>query len=290
MPNVSVQAGKFAQFSCRFLCNPLASSVIWYKNEREEIIENDQNIVISILGTAESETILRITKPDLKDNGANFSVRIKNDLGEVTSSKGFLNITTPPMFLAEPTDRCCLKEREARFECIVKGNPRPNVSWFFEESEITNKENSRLEIDKLKDKYSLTIPRVLLSSVGSYRVRAVNEYGSIEKTIKLTISELPKIISELENLQINEKETASFSLKVSGLDRPPFKWYKDEKAINPSENFEIIEQNDIITLNIKSCETKNAGNYYLKFKNDFGEVESNKAQLVINSIKIKFLK
>ena len=200
-------------------------------------------------------------------------------MGEATSTKGFLNIYVAPLFSLEPSDRSCLKEKEARFECIIKGNPKPNVSWYFGENEILNKENSRIEVDKGKDKYSLTIPRVTFSCVGSYKVKAVNEYGSIEKIVELTISELPKFTSEIENLQINEKETASFSVKVSGVNRPPYKWYRDDYIIIPSENFEVAEQNDVITLNIKSCSSKNAGSYYLKFKNDFGEVESNRAQM-----------
>ncbi len=283
LANSFVKEGRYAEFSCKFRCNPLANKITWYKNETEEVIENDNNLVISMLAQAESETILRILKPDPNDNGANFTVRIRNDLGEAISAKGFMNISNPPVFVVDPTDKGTLKEREVRFECVVKGNPRPMVSWFFGETELTNRDLSRLEEDKSKNMFSLTLPRVLPSHVGTYKVVAVNEYGMAEKTCNLKIIELPKIISELENLQINEKESAKFSVKVSGADRPPYKWFRDGNAIVPDDNFEVSEKNDVITLLIKSCVPRNAGNYYLKFVADYTDLESNRAQLLVNS-------
>lgn len=150
LANVFLKEGKYAEFSCKFTCNPLASSITWYRNDKEEVIENDDNLVISMLGGAESETILRLMKPTANDNGANYMVRIKNDLGEAASSKGFLNISSGPVFMSEPFDRSVLKEKEAKFETIIKGNPRPNVTWYFGDKELLNKDT--FDVDKGEDK------------------------------------------------------------------------------------------------------------------------------------------
>jgi len=221
-------------------------------------------------------------KPSAKDNGSSYHVKVKNDLGEASSNKGFLNISSGPVFLSEPFDRNALKEKEAKFECIIKGNPRPTVTWFFGDKELANRENVRIDVDKGKDKYILLITRVLPAICGTYKVRAINEFGMIEKDVQLKITELPKIVTKLENLIANEGESAKFSVKVSGVDRPPYKWYRDDYEIKAGDDYEINEQDDEITLLIKSCKSKNAGNHYLKFHNDFGDVESNKATLTIN--------
>lgn len=282
MVNSFVKEGTYAEFSCKFRANPLADRIIWYKNETEEVVESENNLVISMLAQSESETILRILKPDPNDNGSNFSVKISNSFGEAISTKGFLNFRNPPMFIVDPADKSALKEKEVRFECVIKGNPKPTVTWYFGETEITHKELSRVEVDKVKDLYSLTLPRVLTSHVGTFRVEAVNEYGLVEKTCKLELIELPKIVSEIENLQINEGDPATFSVKVSGTYRPPFKWFRESNAIVPDSNFEVTEKNDVITLCIKACNRKHAGNYYFKFITEYGDIESNKAQLLVN--------
>lgn len=151
LANIFLNEGKYAEFSCKFTCNPLASSVTWYRNDKEEVIENEENLVISMLGGAESETILRIMKPSAKDNGSSYHVKVKNDLGEASSNKGFLNISSGPVFLSEPFDRNALKEKEAKFECIIKGNPRPTVTWFFGDKELANRENVRIDVEKSKE-------------------------------------------------------------------------------------------------------------------------------------------
>ena len=45
--NVFINKGQFAEFSCKFVSNPLAENVTWFKNEFEEIEENDKYLVIS---------------------------------------------------------------------------------------------------------------------------------------------------------------------------------------------------------------------------------------------------
>jgi hypothetical protein len=98
------------------------------------------------------------------------------------------------------------------------------------------------------------------------------------------LKKLPKILNKLYNAVVNESESISFTIKVNGKDRPPPKWYFDETEININDDdFELSETDDEITLVIKHCKSENTGSYYLKFKNSFGEICSNKAKLIVNS-------
>lgn len=206
-------------------------------------------------------------------------------MGEVTSNKAILNISSGPVFIIEPNDLNILRDKEARFETVIKSNPKPNVIWLFNDKEIvSNKDGYRIEKDIAKDKYTLIISKVSSNNVGTFICKASNEYGIIEKSCKLDVLELPKINNKLDNIIVNENELAKFSIKISGKPKPITKWYKDdiELVINENINEEII-QDDEISFIIKSCKSQeHTGTYYVKVVNDHGEVLSNKATLTIN--------
>ena len=46
----------------------------------------------------------------------------------------------------------------------------------------------------------------------------------------------------------------------------------------------MIESDDFITLIIKNVKPKNSGNYFAQLVNDAGQLSTNKAQLIVNSM------
>ncbi len=278
--NISINEGEDAIFSCKFISFPLENKITWYKNDTFEI-SNGEDFNIS---KEDGASIIKINKPKSNENGSTYLVKISNEIGEVTSNKAILNISSGPAFILAPSDQNVLKEKEAKFECIVKSNPKPNVVWILNEKELSNKDGVRIEKDLTKDKYSLTIPKVLVNHIGTYTVKAVNEFGSNEKQCILSVSELPKVLTKLENILVNEKDQAKFTIKISGKPKPSNKWFKDESELIINENIEITENEDEITLSIKSCDSsENSGVYFVKIFNEFGEAVSNKSTLTINS-------
>ena len=279
--NVSINEGQDAEFICKFISFPLASNITWFRNENEELVENEKFKISS----SDELTTIKIINSISIENGSNYFVKIKNDFGEVSSNKAILNISSGPVFITEPTDQNVLREKEARFECIVKSNPKPNIIWIFNEKELTLKDGVKIEKDLAKDKYTLVIPKVTNSNVGTFIARATNEYGTVEKSCKLNVQELPKIINKLENIVINENELVKFSIKISGKPKPSYKWFKDDIEINLNDTVEINEtEEDEIIFTIKSCKSQeNSGTYFVKIMNEFGEALSNKSTLTINS-------
>ena len=150
---------------------------------------------------------------------------------------------------------------------------------------MTAKDGVKIEKDLAKDKYTLVIPKVTNSNVGTFIARASNEYGTVEKSCKLNVQELPKILNKLENNVVNENEPVKFSIKISGKPKPSYKWFKDDVEIILNETIEITEnEEDEIIFSIKSCNfQENSGTYSVKIMNEFGEALSNKATLTINS-------
>ena len=228
---------------------------------------------------------MTLKETELKDTGNTFTVKVKNELGEAVSNKAKLNVAAGPVFVSQPEDQSILRDKESRFECIVKSNPKPTISWFFNEKELTIKDGVRLEKDAAKDKYTLVIPKIADKFVGTYTVKAINEFGSDEKQCKLDILDLPKILNKLDNLTVTENDQAKFTVTFSGKPKPQVKWFKNDTEIEINESIEIDESvENSQTIIIKSCQsTDHAGSYFAKVHNEFGAVASNKATLAINS-------
>ena len=92
-------------------------------------------------------------------------------------------------------------------------------------------------------------------------------------------------MNKLDNLTVNENESASYTIKFSGKPVPKVKWFKNDIEVEINEKIELIETvENQFTLTIKSCDsTESIGSYYAKVSNEFGEVVSNKATLTVNS-------
>lgn len=219
------------------------------------------------------------------DTGSFYIVKIVNQFGEAVSNKANLIVNSGPYFVSEPQDQKVLKEKEAKFECVVKSNPKPNVIWLLNGKELTAKDGVRIEKDAAKDKYTLVIPKITAAHVGTITVKATNEFGTIEKNVELDALDTPKLLNKLDNVTVNEGEQAKFTVKISGKPKPSVKWFRDEVEIQIDDTIEIIEtEENEVTLIIKSCKSpENSGNYLAKIFNEYGEVTSNKAVLTINS-------
>lgn len=279
--NVNINEGQDAEFICKFISNPAPTKITWFKNENEELIPSE-NIIIT---NTNDSSILKLKSCKSTDSGSVYLVKIVNDLGEIVSNKASLNVSCGPVFVVEPTNQSVLKDKEAKFECVVKSNPKPNVIWLFNGKEFTNRDGVRIEKDVSKDKYSLVIPKVTPAHIGTVTAKATNEFGTAEKSVQLDVLDSPRILNKLENVTVNEGEQAKFVVKFSGKPKPAVKWYKDDSEIPVDDSIEITETaDDEICLTIKSCKSsENSGNYFAKVVNEFGEVASNKATLTINS-------
>lgn len=277
--NVTINEGQDAEFTCKFISKPAASKITWFKNESEELTASDS---VQITSTEDS-SVLKLVNPKSADTGSVYTVKIVNQLGEALSNKATLNVSCGPVFVVEPTDQSVLKDKEAKFECVVKSNPKPNLVWLFNGKEFTNRDGVRMEKDVGKDKYTLVVPKVTPAHIGTITAKATNEFGAAEKSCQLDVLDSPRILNKLDNLTVNEGDSVKFVVKFSGKPKPAIKWFKDEVEIQVDETVEVAETaEDEVSFTIKSSKADNLGTYFAKAVNEFGEVASNKATLTIN--------
>lgn len=281
MENVTISEGQEAVFNCKFISNPEPTKITWIKNDTEELVDNENVQIIS----QGNESTLKLLNCKSSDSGIFIIIKIVNALGEVASNKATLNVNCGPVFVVEPTEQKVLKDKEAKFECVVKSNPKPNLIWLLNGKEFTTRDGVRIEKDAAKDKYTLVIPKVTPAHIGTITAKATNEFGSSEKNVLLDVLDSPRVLNKLDNVTVNENEPVQFTVKYSGKPKPTVKWFKDEIEIQVDETFELNEvSEEEICLKIKSCKSpENMGTYYAKVSNEFGEVATNKATLTINS-------
>lgn len=197
------------------------------------------------------------------------------------SNKAKLTVNAGPVFIVEPTGQNILRDKVASFECVVESNPKPTVSWFYDEKELTIKDGVKIEKDILKNTYKLIIPKTNGKSVGVYRVKAFNEFGSETREVELQVQDLPKITNKLENKTVTENDEVRMFVEFTGKPIPKVIWYCDENEVVDVEMIESVDFKSILVL--KPCKSSDSGVYQAKVYNDHGEVLSNKGALTINS-------
>ena len=79
------------------------------------------------------------------------------------------------------------EEHEVRFAVTTSGFPRPTVTWFKDNKEITEADGYLFESEG--DRHVLILPKVTLPMAGKYKVKATNRGGSSESEAKLDVGE-----------------------------------------------------------------------------------------------------
>ena len=117
---------------------------------------------------------------------------------------------------------------------------------------------------------------------------------SMEKQVKIDISEAgvekeePCFVLKLQDGQVTEGECIKLTAKATGVPKPEFVWFKDEKRLNFNDRVKTYEEDDAIVLEIGKAELEDEGDYICIAKNDVGEVES-VAELLVDGMLLIFI-
>lgn len=72
------------------------------------------------------------------------------------------------------------------WEAVVRANPKPDMIWTKGDKILNDDEHFGVEEDFKQKSYKLIIKNVDDEDVGTYTVKAVNEYGDATATAELT--------------------------------------------------------------------------------------------------------
>ncbi|XP_054889210.1 obscurin isoform X4 [Poeciliopsis prolifica] len=171
--------------------------------------------------------------------------------GVHTSSK--LIVTEPPAMISKPIMDINVPEKEkATFECEVSRN-NAEVKWFKEDVEL--KPTKNIAVHALGRKRTLVINKCTPEDGGTYICRTADDNTSAKLIVQARDI---KIVKKLEDVEVVEKESASFICEISH-DDVEYQWFKGNTKIKASENVKMRQEGRTYVLLFKSVTPEDMG-------------------------------
>ncbi|XP_054732034.1 uncharacterized protein LOC129240321 isoform X8 [Anastrepha obliqua] len=245
----------------------------------------------------------------------------KNLAGEVYSScnvivKGRLPNETSDSELAsdmepiKPSVQLPLKDvsifegKPVRLDCIIVGQPEPEVIWYHNERPV--KESADVQLLFQGDRCSLIIQEVYQEDAGNYKVVAINSAGEASSSCELKVTPLniaepatraqserqsvpketlPKFDKFLTDVLADEGETVEMEVIVSGDQPFTAKWYLANKELHENERISTSGNlaSGAFKLTLRNVVADDRGVYTVKVSNNAGDAKCF-SQLNIKSV------
>ncbi|XP_029970331.1 obscurin [Salarias fasciatus] len=190
-----------------------------------------------------------------------------------------LIVTEPPAMISKPIMDVSVPEKEkATFECEVS-RTNADVRWFKNDAEL--KPGKNVGIHSVGRKRTLIISRCSSEDGGTYICRTADDNTSAKLTVK---ARDVKIVKKLEDVEVMEKESASFVCEISH-DEVECQWYKGSAKIKASDNVKLRQEGKTYVLLFRSVTIEDMGE--IKFT---AEKVSSTAKLKVKELPVKFVK
>ncbi|XP_028282657.1 obscurin isoform X3 [Parambassis ranga] len=188
-------------------------------------------------------------------------------------------ITEPPAMISKPIMGISVPEKEkVTFECEVSRS-NAEVKWFKDDVEL--KPGKNFGIHSLGRKRSLIINKCTPEDGGTYICRTADDNTSAKLTVQ---AREVKIVKKLEDVEVMEKESASFVCEISH-DEVECQWYKGNNKIKATDNIKMRQEGRTYVLLFKSVTPEDMGE--IKFT---AEKASATAKLKVKELPVKFVK
>ncbi|KAM4551578.1 obscurin isoform 28-T28 [Odontesthes bonariensis] len=198
---------------------------------------------------------------------------------EGVHTSGKLIVTEPLAMISKPMTDISVPEKEkASFECEVS-RTNADAKWFKNDVEL--KPGKNFGIHSLGRKRTLVINKCTPEDGGTYVCRTTDDNTSAKLTVHARDI---KIVKKLEDVEVMEKESASFVCEISH-DDVECHWYKGSTKLKVSDSIKMRQEGKSYVLLFR-CVTPN----------DIGEIKftaekaSSSATLKVKELPAKFVK
>ncbi|XP_074757193.1 obscurin isoform X8 [Athene noctua] len=241
---------------------------IWQKDGVR--LKPSPNISIGVLGKKHSLTLSSVT---LEDTGL---ISFKAD---GIHSSGRLTVTELPVRISKPlADISVTQKDKATFECELS-RPNVDVKWFKDGKEL--RQSKKVGIISQGNKRSLIIHKCEYEDKGTYTCEAAEEKTSA--TLKVHARDI-KIIKPLEDVEVNEYESASFVCEISH-DEVQTQWYKNDNKLKTTDNIRMRQDGKTYSLTYTRVQVEDAAE--IKF---VAEKAESRAHLTVKELPVKIVK
>ncbi|CAF3200958.1 unnamed protein product, partial [Rotaria sp. Silwood2] len=185
------------------------------------------------LNAATGEAKLSIPKVDLQQHAGTVTCRLENPHGTQEETVR-LDILAAPLITTQlPKQEETVSGKDVALRVVVRGSPRPEAQWFFNDTPIAPENTS---YDEEKSEYQLLLKETsVTANEGTYRVVLKNELGETESTpCVLTVLEpvkLTKISPTSEVIDLKVGEPFEICADVDGKEAPKVQLLKDGKEV-----------------------------------------------------------
>jgi uncharacterized repeat protein (TIGR01451 family) len=241
--------------SATFMVQPSGDAPLTY-----QWLFNSTNV---IAGGTNIDLVLFNAQPT---NSGQYSVRVANEVGVITSAVATLTVLLPPAIVQQPTNLAVVVGSPAAFNVSATGSAPLGYHWFF----------NRTNPLAVPSAPTLGLPAVQPAQAGTYSVMASNQAGSATSTLAtLTVITPPVITHQPTNTTVAHGQSATFTVLVSGIGPITYQWFYNgtnrlNGAVNP-------------TLVLANVQPTNAGLYSVVVSNRAGAVSSDAALLRVES-------
>ncbi|XP_029381509.1 obscurin isoform X2 [Echeneis naucrates] len=225
---------------------------------------------ITVLGKKHALTLSNLKREDAG------TIAFKAD-GIHTSGK--LIVTEPPAMISKPIMDISVPEKEkVTFECEVS-RTNADVKWLKDDTEL--KPGKNFGIHSLGRKRTLVISKCTPEDAGTYICRTTDDNTSAKLTVRARDI---KIVKKLQDVEVMEKESASFVCEISH-DEVECQWYKGSTKLKAGDNIKMRQEGQRYVLLFKSVSPEDMGE--IKFT---AEKASSTAKLKVKELPVKFVK
>lgn len=185
-----------------------------------------------------------------------------------------------------------------RLDCIIVGQPEPEVIWYHEGRPV--KESPDFQLIFQGDRCSLLIQEAFSEDSGEYKVVALNSAGEASSKCVLTVTpavvvkqeriipiEIPLQFDKLlTDVLVSEGDKVEMECFVSGQPKPEIKWFWNNKEITDNPNVTMIYTDDgMIKLILEKACIEDKGLYTVRASNSTGDIKSF-SHLIVKAVNI----
>ncbi|KAM3929260.1 obscurin, partial [Leptodactylus fuscus] len=230
-----------------------ASLLSHLQKRREEIRKTD----ISIMGSYDANTTCYGALDTLTGLGLSLDYERAATLTPKINREGTVSVLTRTCTVTEG--------KHAKMSCFVTGEPKPEIVWK-KDGEVISEGRRHVVYEDEQENFVLKILFCKQIDNGLYTCTASNLAGQTYSSVLVIVKE-PRIPfrSKLQDLEVREKETATFQCEVP---QPitESSWYKEETKIQQSSKYNIEEEGTIRRLTIQNVTADDDAVYICEMK------------------------
>jgi hypothetical protein len=268
---------------CTVIASPDAT-IAWLKDGKKlapskkiQILENKDDKTKKSIKKSFSLKVVSATN----DDAGVYEIIATNKLGEVKCSSQVVVEFSPLVVKDLKPKEKTSEDQTVSLECTIRGNPKPEIKWFYGEQEL-NAEDANILLTNEEDNYKLTIVKASTKNTGQYKAIAVNSLGQVQTaTCVLDVDVGPRIkplfeTSNLTDSEItlyeDENKSIELSFEITGKPEPNVEYFKDGNKFKPSEKrITLLKSEKTYKLNLPEIKASDAGVYKIVAKNSVCE-------------------